>query len=724
MVIPTISQQQPRSRGVASGNDRSMQQDDDEETPRVSHRKTKPEMGLFYTNSADFSGAAEAVSTGLNSAMNTLSGFASFFPREEEDPIIEKLERQLQTQAQKVSYTMVGEEKKEEQHFVEPVGDDDNTLMSDGRSPPQRFDAQPPSENSCSSHASSSAFKLHRPIPMQASESSNSTAGSSSNRSRATSSASASAKSSKGSRAIAITNSSPMARMRNSYAQLASSLDADVMASAPHKRPKTMEEIRTAKQRKWKKHMKLAKERRHQERRELEEDDTPDYGPGGPGFMDAMLERILPEPHKLIRLVQTRCGNIEDVSESDDSNFSGSSEDVSEASSNQEESRAANAASSQARSSTKSAARRRGRSRQPRPAKSSPDSRRTSLPRSNSRTSVARSNSRSRYSSTSERSASQVPSSATGTSEPSTLPPKESRHPERPCSPESSSIPASLLPSEIQSPQSSHAIVSSFLYSPDISTESQGLSARTDYPMDSLTKKALELNILPDSSVGSRSGSETLKQTSSSAPYKHQANTTVSPSAMNADPTDKSFVKTFIQDVMTQGCPLHWHSEPMSMAPHFVKMHLKSGHRAPSGSQCGPRLVWVDMKTPDNTFGIDLFDIRSLDKAGSMHLQDYPFAIPGRSIFLKATKGRDFVFEAGTEEQARRFIHGMRWVVARLAFNLVIGNLDVSCELMDVGLMDDGKKKDHPDTALEESRWTKAMDDVTNELVDKLAFHL
>jgi hypothetical protein len=35
----------------------------------------------------------------------------------------------------------------------------------------------------------------------------------------------------------------------------------------------------------------------------------------------------------------------------------------------------------------------------------------------------------------------------------------------------------------------------------------------------------------------------------------------------------------------------------------------------------------------------------------------------------------------------------------------------------------DGKKKVRPDTALEESRWTKAMDDVTNQLVDKSVFH-
>ena len=695
----------------------------------MSHRKTKPEIGLFYTKSADIAGAAEAVSTGLSSAMNQLSGFASLFP-EKEDPMMEKLERQLQ--AQKVSNTMAGEEKKEERC----IGDD-NPLMSDGRPLPQRFDARVPSENS-PEHAS--AFKIHKPTPLQASKSS-ATAGSSPNRSRAKSASSKS----EGSRAITTTAPiarAPMARMRNSYDQLSSSLDADVRSSA-HKRPKTQEEIRTAKQRKWKKQMQLAKKRRQQERKELEEDDDPDHGSNGPGFIDAMLEKFLPEPHKLLQLVQAKCGNIEDVSESDYSNFSGSSEDASYSSSVQEESRATDA-SSPARSS-KSA--RRGRSRRARPARSSPDSKGESLARSKSRTSVARSNSRpsgvrsnsrtsgatsksrpsgarsksrtsgarstsrSRHSSSSGQSASRVSTSPTSEPDP---PLKESRQSMRGAFPVEPERP-SLCPTELQRPQSSHDIA---LESLGRSTEWLPPPAGTDYPMDSLTKKALELNIFPDSFVGP--GSETIKQVSSPASYKHHA--AASPSAMNADPNDKSFVKAFIQDVTTHGCSLHWHSEPMSMAPHFVRMHLKLGHCAPSGSQCGPRLVWVDIKTPDNTFGIDLFDIRSLDKAGAMHLKDYPFAIPGRSIFLKLTRGRDFVFEASTEVQARRFIHGMRWVVARLAFNLVIGNLDVSCELLDVGLTDG--KKARPDTALEESRLTKAMDDVTNQLVDKSVFHL
>jgi hypothetical protein len=48
---------------------------------------------------------------------------------------------------------------------------------------------------------------------------------------------------------------------------------------------------------------------------------------------------------------------------------------------------------------------------------------------------------------------------------------------------------------------------------------------------------------------------------------------------------------------------------------------------------------------------------------------------------LKLIQGRKFVFEANSEQDAAWFVHGMRWVIAQFSFNLVIGNVDVSCEL-------------------------------------------
>jgi hypothetical protein len=118
---------------------------------------------------------------------------------------------------------------------------------------------------------------------------------------------------------------------------------------------------------------------------------------------------------------------------------------------------------------------------------------------------------------------------------------------------------------------------------------------------------------------------------------------------------------------------------------------------------------------------IDLFDIRSLEKASPLQLQAYPFAIPGRSIVVRCGTDKEMVFEAPNEPEARRFIHGMRWVVARLAFNLIIGNLDVCCELLNVtkGNIDERK---NPQSLQEEAQWAKAMNEVTNQLVEKSVF--
>jgi hypothetical protein len=107
-----------------------------------------------------------------------------------------------------------------------------------------------------------------------------------------------------------------------------------------------------------------------------------------------------------------------------------------------------------------------------------------------------------------------------------------------------------------------------------------------------------------------------------------------------------------------------------------------------------------------------------LRKADTLELENFPFAMPGRTICLLLKNGNCFIFEASTEDDAFRFVRGIRWVVARLAFNLVIGNLDVSCELLDVGLADN-ENLNSPRSAVMEFDWSIAMDDVTHYLVEK-----
>jgi len=130
----------------------------------------------------------------------------------------------------------------------------------------------------------------------------------------------------------------------------------------------------------------------------------------------------------------------------------------------------------------------------------------------------------------------------------------------------------------------------------------------------------------------------------------------------------------------------------------------------------------------DGTRGdsIALFDIRSLEKASPLQLQDYPFAIPGRSMVVRSNTDQEWVFEAPNEGEARRVIHGMRWVVARLAFNLIIGNLYVCYELLNVTKGNDERKQQQQQqqqqSFKEEAQWVKAMNEVTHQLVEKSVF--
>lgn len=174
---------------------------------------------------------------------------------------------------------------------------------------------------------------------------------------------------------------------------------------------------------------------------------------------------------------------------------------------------------------------------------------------------------------------------------------------------------------------------------------------------------------------------------------------------------DRLFIKAFIRAITTNGIPLLFHAKQrkQSFAPGtIVTSYLQHGVETSKRRYSEPCLTW---QTDEGVTkgAVELFDIASLDKTTAMELSAYPLAMPGRSVVLRANGGADYVFEAPSEEHALRFVHGMRWVIARLAFNLIIGNVDVSCELLAI---DDAESD-------EDYVPNRAMNDVTNHLVDK-----
>jgi len=173
--------------------------------------------------------------------------------------------------------------------------------------------------------------------------------------------------------------------------------------------------------------------------------------------------------------------------------------------------------------------------------------------------------------------------------------------------------------------------------------------------------------------------------------------------------SDKNFIKVYIHEA-TEGIPMIWHNTNDS-DPVNVLVFIEFGFLMEDGHYAAPRLAWYGAQEGDLCGAIDLFDIQSLEKATPLHLKQYPFAIPGNSSILRFhnKEGMDHVFESPNAHEALRFIHGLRWVVARMAFNMIIGNPVVTCELLDV-----------PE-GINES--VIAMNDVTNQLIENALFH-
>ena len=171
------------------------------------------------------------------------------------------------------------------------------------------------------------------------------------------------------------------------------------------------------------------------------------------------------------------------------------------------------------------------------------------------------------------------------------------------------------------------------------------------------------------------------------------------------------YVKAFLQDIQTRGESMLWHQETSAIDPTTIILRLKRGYRLPSGTFCAPRLIWTDPRINQN-YGFDVFEIRSLNHANMLHLKDFPYAIPGRSVMVHLKNNTSFIFEAGTEEDVMRFVRGIKWAIARLAYNLVTGNLDGSCELLDLGLVEAIGSNSQLD-------WSRAMDDVTEIMISK-----
>jgi hypothetical protein len=523
---------------------------------------------------------------------------------------------------------------------------------------------------------------------------------------------------------------SPIARMRDYSVQEAASIDVDVQGlrfkmaatsnSSPSsnnknkKEPISDKEMKKEKRRKWKKKMKIAQAKKRQERRNLDDNNTvmssSQFGDSSNPVISCVLDNV--EGTKLFaRFTQCAGATVDDgaASEYEDySEYGGSSagstgieyysDDYDDDDDDEEEESALSA--SVPRRNGKQRQRQRGRSRKSR---QKPPSRESSTDRSSMGTSVDTTV------------LEEMTASFISTGDDTTV------------FGEQSEISESLQ--QQQQRQNSIKIKSSseVPLAATVATSGLGNSNPTDYaafvsgmsnvqPLFDPFK--IDENVINNENIAIPSTQNPVvaprfgmnRHLSSSGTHIKSRN----PTAINLQ-SESSFVKTFIEDLKNRGESMLWHQETSAMNPTNVTIRLKKGFVS-DGTYCAPRLIWTDPRK-DQIYGLDIFDIQSLERVDILlvQLENFPYAIPERSVCLHLKNSTSFIFEAGTEEDALRFVRGVRWVVARLAYNLVIGNLDVSCELLELGLMDARS----PRSTLMDFDWSRAMDDVTEHLVEK-----
>jgi len=80
---------------------------------------------------------------------------------------------------------------------------------------------------------------------------------------------------------------------------------------------------------------------------------------------------------------------------------------------------------------------------------------------------------------------------------------------------------------------------------------------------------------------------------------------------------------------------------------------------------------------------ISLFDISSVQKAAeSINLNAFRHAVPEKSILITLNDDSVCLFEANDVSEAKKIIHGLRWIEARLTFNIIVGNVHVCSEML------------------------------------------
>mmetsp|Transcript_30672 Transcript_30672/g.44797 ORF Transcript_30672/g.44797 Transcript_30672/m.44797 type:complete len:376 (+) Transcript_30672:1-1128(+) len=183
---------------------------------------------------------------------------------------------------------------------------------------------------------------------------------------------------------------------------------------------------------------------------------------------------------------------------------------------------------------------------------------------------------------------------------------------------------------------------------------------------------------------------------------------------------DKNFTKKFIREIASEGITLVWHEVQNSQCyirPTSIRLFLRLSGLGDGNESQEPVFVWdpmteqADLSCRDRLGCMPLFDIKSVEKAGSTTIHSYPFAIPNNSLVLTMNNGNVMFLETKHEIERQRLVHGIRSVVARLSYLVIFGSKEVCNELLsytDMGSL------------MGKSIIPSVMGRITHQLVDKV----
>merc|ERR1712238_200248 len=223
---------------------------------------------------------------------------------------------------------------------------------------------------------------------------------------------------------------------------------------------------------------------------------------------------------------------------------------------------------------------------------------------------------------------------------------------------------------------------------------------------------------------------------------------------------DSNITKSFLEEISSSGIVLTWHAAPrlgvFGTNPVTVKVFIhifqedrytglnnreskynEAGNTLSDGNTTDsiPRLVWniqnldsskdeIDVEgdlatrlsSNSKQHSIPLLEVISVKRTSLAKLKPYPLAVPGRSLSVSMGNGSVFLFEARNEAESKRVVVGLRHVVARLAFNLIIGNSNACTDIL------------HTTTGLKtvcaKEKHLELMKNVTDKLVESCVSRL